>query len=224
MSRLLAQLGLTPQVPVYRSYKQNPGKVRYYLRKRFPQIVESAKKIGAEIYFADESRVRVDNHRGATWAPIGKTPIVEDSGDRFGINLISAVSAKGLMHFRCFEGYMNGERFIEFLCDLRNDAGRPIIVVVDGGSYHFSKEVVCFLAEHGEKKGTQLLKLPPYSPELNPDEQVWNQAKARIGKLFIDTKAALKEAVQSVMISIQKSKDLVKSFFQMKSTKYANST
>ena len=222
VSRLLAQMGLTPQVPVYRSYKRSPAKVRYYLKKRFPGAVALAKRLGAEIYFVDESRVRADSHRGTTWAPIGETPEVEDSGERFGINLISAVSARGALHFRSFEGRMNSEKFIGFLRDLRHDAGRPIVVIMDGGSYHTSGMVKRFAREEGQPAGIHLFRLPPYSPELNPDEQVWNHAKSRLGRLFIDTKSALREAVENIMFAIQRSIDLVKSFFRLESTTYAN--
>lgn len=220
--RLLHQMGLTPQVPVYRSYKRSPTKVSYYLKKRFPAAVALAKRLGAEIYFVDESRVRSDGHRGTTWAPVGETPIVEDSGERFGINLISAVNARGMLHFRSFEGRMNSEKFIAFLRDLRHDAGRPVVVVMDNGSYHTSGAVKGFAATEGVGTGIHLFRLPPYSPELNPDEQVWNHAKARLGKLFIDTRETLRRSVVNVMRTLQRSTALIKSFFRMKNTAYAN--
>jgi len=62
--------------------------------------------------------------------------------------------------------------------------------------------------------------LPPYSPEFNPDEQVWNHAKARLSKLPIASKEAMKDALTRILRSIQKSKSLIKSFFEMKNTKY----
>jgi transposase len=220
--RLMAQLGLTPQVPVYRSYRRNPGKVNYYLKARYPKLLEWARANGYAIYFADESRVRMDDHRGTTWAPCGATPVVVDSGDRFGVNMISAVSARGDMFFRCFEGMMDSARFIEFLKDLRTDAGRSILVIVDGGSYHTSKKVRTFLKEEGEQRGIRLEYLPPYSPELNPDEQVWNQAKSALGKLCVATKKELRDAWERTLGHIKDSAELVKSFFRMEFTRYAN--
>ena len=221
--RLMAQLGLTPQVPVYRSYRRNPAKVSYYLRTRYPKLAAWAKANGAIVYFADESRVRADHHRGTTWAPCGSTPVVEDSGERFGINMISAVSARGDMLFRCFEGRMDSVRFIDFLKDLRADAARPILVIVDGGSYHTSKMVRTFLSEEGEERGIRVEHLPPYSPELNPDEQVWNQAKSKLGKLCVATKKELRDAVERILTEIKNTSALVQSFFRMDSTSYANS-
>lgn len=220
--RLMAQLGLSPQVPVYRSYRRNPGKISYYLKTRYPKLVALAKKMGAEIFFADESRARADGHQGTTWAPIGQTPEIEDSGDRFGVNMMSAVSARGAMFFQCFEGKMHSDRFISFLKDLRRDAGRPIIVIVDGGSYHTSRRIKAFIKTEGKALGIGLAQLPPYCPELNPDEQVWNQAKKKIGKMYIATKKDLADAAEKALAFIQRSVDLIKSFFLLKDTRYAN--
>ena len=221
ISRLMKKLGLSPQAPLYRSYKQSPAKVRYYLKQRYPKAVEWAREKGAIIFFADESRVRADSHSGVTWAPIGETPVITDSGDRFGINMISAISAQGQMYFECFEARMESQRFIEFLKNLRQSAGKPTLVIVDGGSYHKSKAVKEFLKDEGANLGIKLILLPPYSPELNPDEQVWNQAKRRIGKMSINTKKAMGEVVRKTLNDIQSSISLVQSFFQLPDTKYA---
>lgn len=217
--RLLQHMGLSSQRPTYRSYKQNPQELEKYLKKSFPELRRVAARLGAEIYFVDESAVRSDHHRGTTWGKIGSTPVVEDSGDRFGIKLISAVSPRGDMRFAIIEGRMNSEKFIEFLKRLQRDAGKPIIVIADNASYHTSGKVVRF-AQQSDKKVT-LGHLPTYAPELNPDEQVWNHAKARMAKLFIDSKETMKRSMLNIMRSIQKNVALVQSFFKLETTKYA---
>jgi transposase len=88
--RLLAQLGLTCQKPLMRAFQQNPSLVEKWLQEEYPGIRGQAKRIGADIFFADEAGVRSDFHSGRTWAPKGKTPIVRVTGARFGFNLISA--------------------------------------------------------------------------------------------------------------------------------------
>ena len=213
--RLLQQMGLTPQRPIYRSYKQDPRELEEYLQRTFPQLRRLAKRIGADIYFVDESAVRSDHHRGTTWGVIGQTPVVEDSGDRFGLKLISAVSPRGDMRFAVIEGRMNAEKFIEFLQKLHADAGKPIIVIADNASYHRSGKVQKFAKD---SQAIHLGYLPRYAPELNPDEQVWNHAKARLAKLFIDSAHSMKQSVLNIMRSIQKQTWLIQSFFQMKDT------
>lgn len=216
--RLLQQMGLTPQRPIYRSYKQDPRELEKYLKRTFPQLRRLAKRIGAEIYFVDESAVRSDHHRGTTWGAIGQTPVVEDSGDRFGLKLISAVSPRGDMRFAVIEGRINSDKFIEFLKKLHADAGKPIIVIADNASYHNSGKVQKFAKQ---SQDIHLGWLPKYAPELNPDEQVWNHAKARLAKLFIDSAESLKRSMLNIMRSIQKQRRLIQSFFQLKETRYA---
>jgi len=73
VSRLLAHLGLSPQRPIYKSYKQDPRKIETYINKTFPDLAQQAKELGAMIYFVDEASVRSDSHRGLTWGKIGQT-------------------------------------------------------------------------------------------------------------------------------------------------------
>jgi len=221
MSRLLRHLGLSPQRPLYKSYKQNPEKITAYLNQTYPEAVVMAKKYKARLYFIDEAAFRSDAHRGTTWGKIGETPIVKDTGGRFGFKLVSAVSVRGDMHFDVIEDRMNSEKFIEFLKKLRSDAGCPVFVIADNARYHHSKVVQQFLEkEHGN---IMMAFLPAYSPELNPDEQVWNHAKREVGKMTIRSKDAMEKAILSVMSAIQNKTDLVRSFFCMPDTKYASS-
>ena len=97
----------------------------------------------------DEAAVRSDAHRGLTWRAVGETPVVKDSGGRFGFKLISAVTARGDMRFSTIEGTMNSARFIQFPKKLRQDAGRSIIVIADNPRYHHSKQTRQFLDEIG---------------------------------------------------------------------------
>ena len=167
ISRLLKNLGLSAQRPIYKSYKQDPRKIEQYLTETFPEAVEQAKKIGATIFFLDEAAVRSDAHRGTTWGEKGKTPVVKNSGGRFGLKLISAVSPRGDMRFQFIKDKMNSAKFIQFLKRLQKDAGKPILVITDNARYHHSKETQKFIEQQQEK--IILAFIPPYSPELNPD-------------------------------------------------------
>ena len=68
VGRLLAQLGLTCQKPLWRAYQQDGSRVEQWLKSEYPRIRALAKREKAEIYFEDESGVRSDFHSGSTWA------------------------------------------------------------------------------------------------------------------------------------------------------------
>jgi len=76
VGRLLKQLGLTCQRPLFRAMEQDPKRVRQWLEQEYPAIREQARLAGAEIYFGDEAGVRSDCHAGTTWGVKGKTPVV----------------------------------------------------------------------------------------------------------------------------------------------------
>jgi transposase len=115
VSRLLKQMGLSPQRPNFRAWEQDPDKVRRWASRQFPALRAYAKKIGAKVYFGDEAAVRSDHHAGTTWAERGKTPVVRSTGQRFSCNMISAISPEGTLRFMVTERRMNSELFCEFL-------------------------------------------------------------------------------------------------------------
>jgi transposase len=106
--RLLAQLGLTAQRPVWRAYQQDREVVERWLQEEYPRIRALAKRHHAKIFFGDEAGIRSDHHAGTTWGVKGKTPVVSSTGARFGLNMISAVSAQGEMRFMVVQGTVGG--------------------------------------------------------------------------------------------------------------------
>lgn len=218
--RLLAQLGLTPQRPVWRAYQQRPEDVERWLKDEYPRIRARAKRENAIIFFGDEAGVRSDHHAGTTWAERGVTPIVSSTGARFGLNLISAVSAQGEFRFMVTEGRVGGRVFIEFLRRLLHNATRPLFLIVDGHPAHKALIVRKFVESQDGK--LRLYFLPAYSPELNPDERVWNDLKNNtVGRKSIGDKASLKSEVVRHLRFLQRTPARVRGYFQNETTRYA---
>ena len=110
--------------------------------------------------------------------------------------------------------------FIEFLRRLITNYPRKIFLVVDGFPAHKAKVVQHFLAS--VKDRIRLFFLPPYSPEINPDELVWNDVKNNgVGRTLIHDARDLDRAVNSRLRLLQKNPEKVRAFFQMDTTRYA---
>jgi transposase len=219
VGRIMRILGFTPQKPLYRAWQQDPILVEKWQAEDFPALKAEAKQAGAVIYFADEAGVRSDFHVGTTWAPRGETPIVKATGRRFGLNMISAVSARGDFRFMVHEGSVTAQVFREFLRRLMQGAKQPIILVVDGHPVHKAKLIKDYVALQAGK--LKLVLLPPYSPQLNPDEQVWGYIKPRVAKQIPENKVELKAFVIAALRRLQKLPELVKSFFRHPECRYA---
>jgi len=118
------------------------------------------------------------------------------------------------------EGGVNSAVFIQFLKRLVAGAKRKIFLIVDNGPSHVSQKTKAFVASIADQ--LELFYLPPYSPDLNPDELVWNHLKTNtVGRSTVTDKDDFKKKVTRSMKSLQKNPEKVKSFFQKKSLRYA---
>ena len=219
VGRLLRSLGLSPQRPLYRAWQQDPEAVARWKTEEYPKIRAEAQRVGATICFIDEAGVRSDYHAGTTWAPVGQTPVVATTGDRFAINLISAVTAKGALRFAAYHGSLNGPVFIDFCRRLLHDTPGPVFGIVDRHPVHRSGAVKEFVAAtHGRLR---LCFLPGYSPELNPGEWVWKNSKHdRVGRSGIDSPADLQGKALAALHRLQKLPQVICGFFQDPNLRY----
>jgi transposase len=169
--------------------------------------------------FADESGIRSDYHTGTIWAPVGETPVVEVTGRRFSLNMISAVSPRGEFRFMLHDGSVNAEVFREFLKRLMVGATTPVFLIVDAHPTHKAKLIKKFV--EAQERKLKLFYLPPYSPQLNPDEQVWAHVKRRVSRQLVMSKDEMKRLALGALRRIQKLPELVKSFFRQPECQYA---
>jgi len=212
VGKLLRRLGLSPQRPLYRAWQADPEAVQTWKTQTYPEIARQAKAEGAVIYFGDEASIRSDYHAGTTWAPVGRTPVVETTGARFGVNMISAVSAKGLLRFHLVESTMTAAKFLDFCQRLLEDAKQPVVLIVDGHPAHKAAIVTRWVDSTNGR--FRLYILPAYSPQLNPDEWVWNQVKRhRVGRASVAGPDHLRTLARSALHRLQKLPDTIRKFF-----------
>ena len=95
----------------------------------------------------------------------------------------------------------NTENIVKALIELTlKYPGKEIVVVWDNASHHNSKELNLKLEEVENLRRVQLIYLPPYSPDKNPIEHVWNEAKNSISNIqradFEDTRDAFETFIR----------------------------
>lgn len=214
VGRLLKRMGLSAQRPLYRAYQQDPERVAEWKTSVYPKIRRLAAEEGASIFFEDEASVRTDHHAGTTWAPVGQTPVVITTGARKSVNMVSAISPRGELRFRVQEGKMNAGKFTGFLEALLDSVPGKIFLIMDGHPVHKAKKVSEFVEEKAGGR-LKIFFLPPYSPDLNPDEWVWNNVKNdRIGRSVIMSADGLKSMAIGALRRLQKLPGIVRGFFR----------
>lgn len=211
--RWLKRINITYQKPQRQASQRDEKVVAKWLREEWPKIQAHCRRWQAMLYFQDEAGVSLTPVMGKTWAPKGKTPIVKVTGKRGGLCVTSAISPASKMIFRLEKKRVNADIHIEFLEQmLKQHPKRKIIVIEDRAPAHRAKKVQEFVEAH--KKKLAVYYLPPYAPELNPDEHVWEYLKAYQLKAHQaqDTKE-LRKLVKRKMQGIQRKKKVINSFF-----------
>ena len=145
------------------------------------------------IMFADEARFGRMNCPRPCWAPIGIRPQVASQLIREYVYLYGAVSPKDGTCVYLIMPASDTECFQIFLNTLAKKYPRQLILLfVDGAGNHHSDELVI-------PANIVLRLLPPYSPELNPQENLWDEIREKIFKNYAlksmnDVYAKLQEA------------------------------
>ena len=152
--------------------------------------MENVKNLPVRLVFQDEARFgRMSNPR-ACWAPAPERPIVGLALVREFRYEYAAVSPwRGDLDYMTSEK-MNTENMSKFLKQVSETHNQDFIVMVlDGAPSHRGKEL-------GVPENMALVFLPPYSPELNPVEQLWNVLRREYfaNKVFDSLNAATLQA------------------------------
>ncbi len=220
LSDLLQRWHFTPQKPIKVAVQKDPAKVEKWLKEEYPTIKARAKQESAAIYWGDEMGLRSCDQRGRTYGKKGKTPAISKTGSRFRCNMIATITNFGLMKWMVFEGNFTVKIFINFLRRLVYKAQKKIFLIVDNHSVHHAKKVQEWLKRNHSK--IELFYLPPYSPELNPQELVNQEIKGRANDFkiitsMLDLTINLRVCLTDIQFNIFK----IMNYFKKKTVSYA---
>ena len=220
VGRLLASLNITPQKPLRRAYERDPEAVALWEKQTYPELRKRAKRHGARIFFSDEAGFQSDPVLGRTYGLKGQTPVVTTSGQRQSLNVISAVNARGEFWAVTYTGKLNAESFVVFLQNFVESQPGKIFLVVDGHPAHKANAVKHYIKSL--KGRLELHFLPPYAPDLNPDEFVWSYMKNNgVSKKPLKKNESLQSRIDQDLNGIKGNRKLVQSFFGAQSVAYA---
>lgn len=219
VGRYLKSWGYTPQKPIRKAFEQKPEQVKQWLNKEYPAIKKRAVKEKGVIYFGDETGMRSDHQAGRSYAKKGETPVIKSTGQRFSLNMISAISNKGHLQFMLIERF-NGEVFINFLKRMIKYSREKVFFITDGHPAHKTKKLKEWLEENRQR--IEVFFIPPYSPELNAQEYLNQDVKTNIiGKKRPINKQQMRNNVESFMNSRKKDRRQVQKYFHASHVRYA---
>lgn len=216
----LSRWGFTPKKPIKKAREQRPEAIEKWLKTEYPLIAQEAKKEKAEIYWGDETGIQNEANHVRGYAPQGTKPVLRIPSKKERISMLSAVNNEGKVRFMIFKESMTSSRLIDFMKRLMKEAQRKVYLILDNLKAHHSKAVNRWLEK--KKDHIRVFYLPPYCPELNPDEYLNNDLKQRVhsGTQAVTAKE-LKHKTESFMRKLVKRPHHVKKYFDHPAVKYA---
>jgi transposase len=210
--RRLRAAGLTWQVPVREYFQADPVKRGVWLTETVPEIRKTLAENRAILYCQDEATVALTPLLGRTWAERGHPRKVPVTGSRGGVAAMSALSPRGSLVWRLFDKRIASTEVIEFLGQiLKHHPRRHIVVVMDQARPHTSKKTKEYVNSQAR---LHVFYLPPYSPDWNPDEKVWNHLKNHELKAHrAKNKAELYELTERKLRDMSKNQDLLQGLY-----------
>ena len=133
--------------------------------------------------FLDESGFSLTPTVRRTWAPKGHTPSLYHWYKRDKLSAIGALTVSprqqhlGLYLRLATDRAFTGLDVRAFLRALLQHLRGAVVLLWDRGTIHTRREVTAYLGKHPR---VHPYDFPPYAPELNPAEHIWNQADAAL--------------------------------------------
>ena len=173
--QLLRVLGYSAQIPIAVAMEKDNDYVKKWLSEDYPLYVKEAREHGATILFLDESGMQSRPNVRRTCSTRGKRPPISVKEARDKISIVSAVSEEGELFFSITYESMKDYNIIAFLEQLLTEIRGFVYIFWDNITIHRSENVKKFLFDNNDRMITR--RIPAYSPELNPDEWIWDALK-----------------------------------------------
>lgn len=130
------------------------------------------------IVAGDEASLYLQATVQVVWAPIGETPVVKVHPGRDHLHFYGALNLQTGQEVVMRSPIMNGATSVLFLHKLVAAYPlQPILLLWDRAPWHQGPAIRQFLVDHPE---VEIFFFPPGSPDLNPQEHVWKDARCHV--------------------------------------------
>jgi transposase len=167
---------------------------------------------GRTIVFVDEAGFQLLPTVVRTYAPRGETPVLPETATKEHLSVISGVTRTGELWTQSQDESFKGPAVVRFLAHLQRCLGPKLLVAWDRASIHRGEPVREFLAAQ-PAAGIEVVLLPGYAPELNPDEGVWRYLKHQLANVSCPDLAQLRRELRRATERLRHRPDLIRSFF-----------
>ena len=169
--------------------KVDSHKDQVLIDRRMKEIYQELPKFQNEeweIFCADETRLEERSINRRAWIKKGKKTEIKVTRDHNNQSYIGFLNQKT---FKCNLYEIEAGNQIEMIRSIqllkKQYPKKKLCIIWDNAKFHKGKEIQTELRIGGKLENVYFINLPPYAPEHNPIEHVWNTAKSEIFKLRI---------------------------------------
>lgn len=190
--------------------KAKPEQRRQYIQQLSKMFIQMCDDQAILVYI-DEAHFHQDLDLGYSWSLKGQPQWVKSRSPGLSAK-INYYGAYDFARGQCFlwqNGCFNSDNtivFLQALADWLVVGGQTVYIIMDGAPWHRSRQV----AAAATQLGFILIRLPAYSPDLNPIEGLWKWMREEVTQLYCHpTLQALAEACLEFINRINLEPDLL---------------
>jgi|SRR5581483_6331122 len=177
VSRLMKELGWTPQVPVTRAIQRDEVAIEHWRQAVWPALRQKAGRERRTLVFTDESGFYLLPGVVKTYGPRGNTPVIDKWLTRDHLSVMAGLTPAGKLYSLVRPEALTSEHSVVFLEHVQRHAGKRLLVIWDGSPIHRWGAVRDYLAS-GAARWLHVETLPGYAPDLSPwDQGGWHHLK-----------------------------------------------
>lgn len=121
------------------------------------------------------------------------------------------LTLSGKIYKRHFDGSVNAEKLIICLDHFRRHIKHPMIIIWDRSATHRAKVVKAYFESHPDM---HMEYLPPYAPELNPEEYCHGNVKRRMKNGIYTSKTEIRMLLDAGFARLRKRQDILHACFR----------
>jgi transposase len=165
------------------------------------------------LVFIDESGFYLLPGVVRTYAPRGQTPLLHPYQTRDHLSVMSGITLAGDLFTLTRSEALTGLESVGFLKHVARQIGNRLLVIWDGSPIHRNAAVKEFLSDGGAPR-VHLERLPPYAPDLNPAEGVWQHLKhVELRNLCCANLEHLHRSLNLAFVRVRRKPQLIQSFY-----------
>lgn len=155
-----------------------------------------------EVFASDEVRMDQEAIIRKCWLKKGKRTIVKVDRQKQSQSYIGFLNQKNYQCHLYEMSWQNSDEVLRAMGQfLKQYPDKKMCIVWDNTAFHKSKAIRDQLQKGGIMERVHLIAMPPYAPDNNPIEHVWNTAKQAVANIQRDTFAATKQAFSDYVAS-----------------------